>query len=262
MLLLERIILYLKHRALARHRKGRNVHPPFAYGFVRHALFGEDVGGLEVIEDLRRELLKSREILKVSDPGAGSAHLHSESRPVGKLVKHTAVSRKKGRLLARIVSRLGPDLIIELGTGAGISSLYMGLACPFSKVLSCEGSPAIASLARSVIEQAGAGNIELACDNFMDWLPGKLNLSASELSVFIDGDHRGERLLKYYRMIAESGYKRAVLILDDIHWSADMYRAWKVVMNDRAVTLSLEGFNLGIVFLGYDLQKVHFIVNF
>lgn len=258
----EQVILYLKHKALARHRKGRNVHPPYAYGFIRHAVFGEDVGGLEVIEDLRRELHKNREVLKLSDPGAGSVHMPAESRPAGKLVKHTAVSRKKGRLLARIVSRLEPDLILELGTGAGISSLYMGLACPGTKVLSCEGSPAIASLARSVIEKAGAQNIEVACDNFMDWLPGALNQSASELSVFIDGDHRGERLLKYYRMITESGYRRAVLILDDIHWSVDMHRAWKEVVKDREVSLSLEGFNLGIVFLGYNLQKDHYIVNF
>ncbi len=262
MLFIEKIILLIRFRARARHRHGRGVHPPFAYGFISQAVFGEDIQGLEKIESLRRDLLGSRKVLHISDQGAGSGHLSGGRRSTGKLVRYTAVSRKKGQLLARIVSCLDPGLIIELGTGAGISSLYMAASCPSTRVLSCEGSSSVAALARSNIKRMAVSNIEVFNQNFTEWLPGVLNQTPSGLSIFIDGDHRGRRLLRYFKMITGSGCSKTVVIMDDIHWSIDMYRAWRTIIKGMEVSLSLELFNTGVVFIGYNIQKNHYIINF
>ena len=260
--LIDQIILYIRFRTRARHRQGRGIHPPFAYEFIREAVFGKDIPGLEGIEELRKGLLGNREILKVADRGAGSRLNQGENRSIRNLVKHTAIAAKKGRLLARIEGYLKFPLVIELGTGTGISCLYLGMSSPKSKVLSCEGSPAIAALARQNIRQLGVSNIEVQNDLFLEWLPRALNQHSGELIVFLDGDHRGERLLQYCSMIMDSGLSKAVIVLDDIHWSWDMNHAWRTLLRRDEISLSIELYNTGIVFLGYDIQKNHFVLNF
>lgn len=254
--------MYIWFRLRAGHRQGRGVHPPYAYDFVSRVIFGADVGGLEGIESLREKLLARRERLQVSDLGAGPHAGKHSSRSIRRLVKGTAVSPRKGKLLGRIARHLGFLRIVELGTGTGISSLYLGIACPHSTVLTCEGCPAIAGLARDNIRSAGASNIQVSNMDFRDWLPGVLEKSGGELLVFIDGDHRGERMLGYCSMILESGIRRTVLVLDDIHWSPDMYRAWKLLTEREEISLSLELYNTGIAFSGFDVQRDRFIVNF
>jgi len=235
------------------------VHPPFAFEFIREVVFGEDVGGLERIEDLRNALLRNGKMLPISDLGAGSG---KEIRSIKKLVKNTAIPAKKGRLLARIARHLKFKHLIELGTGTGISCLYMGLACPVLKIQTCEGSFSIADLARENIRKLGATNIEVYNQSFRKWLPGVMEESGEELLVFLDGDHRGERMLEYAGMLIDSGDSKKVLVLDDIHWSVDMNRAWKKLVKLDEISLSLELYNTGIVFIHYTIQKEHFIVNF
>jgi len=272
--LIEKIILYIHFRIHAGHRKGRGVHPPFAFEFIREVVYGKDAGGLERIENLRDSLLRNRKVLPVTDMGAGAGKnlkasvselgegSGKETRSIRDLVKCTAIPAKKGRLLARIVRHMQLERMIELGTGTGISSLYMGLASPNSKIKTCEGSSSIAELARVNFRQMGANNIEVSNLSFREWLPGVLKESEEELIVFLDGDHRGEKMLEYSGMVINAGESRKILILDDIHWSKDMNRAWKKLIKLDEVSLSLELYNTGIVFIHYDVQKEHIIVNF
>jgi hypothetical protein len=138
----------------------------------------------------------------------------------------------------------------------------MALGSPSSKILSCEGSEAIANLARRNADLVGTRNVSISTGRFVDWLPGALEQSGEELMVFLDGDHRGGRLLEYCRMIMEIGPAKILLVLDDIHWSADMYRAWKTLLAWNEISLSLELYNTGLAFLGYDIQRENYIVRF
>jgi predicted O-methyltransferase YrrM len=244
---------------------GRGIHPPFAYRFISRAIFGmesTDNTEFSVIEEMRNTLSGEKKMLPVRDHGAGSSFFTGELRSVARLVKLTAVSPKKGRLLARIARYLDFPIILELGTGTGFSSLYMGLASPSSTLLTCEGSPALVELARENIRRSGAGNIEVCEGQFLDWLPGILNKLSGDLLLFVDGDHRGDRLIKYCEMVTGSIAGKLVLVLDDIHWSRDMYMAWTRLRDGENISLSIELCNTGILFLGYDVQKDHFIVRF
>jgi predicted O-methyltransferase YrrM len=260
--LTDRIILGIRFWLKAKHRHGRGIHPPFAYEFISRVVFGKPVSGLEGIEDLRRTLLGNRDTIRVTDHGTGSVRGLDKERSIRDLVKHTTVSAKKGQLLARIARYMGRPLILELGTGTGLSCLYMGMSNPQARILTCEGSTAIASLAINNIRDLEVSNIEVYNDVFLEWLPEVLTRVKEDLLVFIDGDHRGDRLMKYCSMIMDPGFSKAVLVLDDIHWSADMNRAWRTLINKEEVKLSLELYNTGILFLGYEIQKDHFIVSF
>jgi hypothetical protein len=116
----------------------------------------------------------------------------------------------------------------------------------------------------------GLSNTELHTGTFEEWLPRVMDRVKEDLPVhppgavliFVDGDHRGEKLLRYCSLVRDSGLSRAVMILDDIHRSEDMHRAWQELSARDETDLSLELFNTGIIFHGYPVQKGHFKVRF
>lgn len=266
--LIRRILLHIWYYLRARYRYGHGIHPPFAFEFTSRVIFGRDTVDYEDIEKLRMSLLASRDPVQLVDPGAGSGgrkRFEDKGRftkITGRLVKKTSVGARKGKLLARIAEHLAFPVIIELGTGAGFSSIYMARAARSSLVLSCEGSSGIAELARKNIQRTGTGNIRVWNRKFRDWLPGILEEHRGELLVFIDGDHRGSRMLEYCRMIMDGAGSKRVIILDDIHWSVDMYRAWMELVRNKGVSLSFELRNTGIIFMGYPVQKEHYIIRY
>lgn len=257
-------MLYLNYRLRARHRNGRGIHPPFAFQMVNGVIYGNmpDVPGLTKIEEYRLDLLNNTRTIPVEDHGAGSRRGGGRERRISELVRNTAVSPRRGRLLARLVDHLKPSKMIELGTGSGIGSLYMALGNPGGQLHTCEGSPAIARLAEEGFNKLGIGNIEVHKGLFAELLPGLLDQAARGLFVFIDGDHREDRLIFYVSRILDSETQGLVIVMDDIHWSKGMFRAWNKIIKHPEVSLSIELFNTGIVFAGKKIQKDHFVVIF
>ena len=257
-------MLYLNYRLRARHRNGRGIHPPFAFQIINGVIYGNmpDVPELAKIEKHRFDLLNMSGIIPVEDHGAGSRRRGDSERRICDLVRNTAISPKRGRLLARLVDHLKPATMIELGTGTGFGSLYMALGNPAGRLFTCEGSPAIARLAEEGFNKLGVGNIEVHKGLFAELLPGLINQAGPELFVFIDGDHREERLISYASRILDSESQNLSIVMDDIHWSKDMYRAWKRIIRHPQIRLSIELFNTGIVFVGEKIQKDHFVVIF
>jgi predicted O-methyltransferase YrrM len=257
-------MLYLNYRLRARHRNGRGIHSPFAFEMVNRVIYGKgaDVPGLEKIEAYRQSLLKITGTIAVEDHGAGSRRAGGRERRICDLVRHTAVSPRHGCLLARLANHLEPAMMIELGTGSGIGSLYLAMANPGGHVHTCEGSPALARLAEKGLDKLGAGNVKVYRGLFAEWLPGLLNKAGPGLFVFIDGDHREENLVSYVNMILAEKWQDLVIVMDDIHWSRGMYRAWKSIINRQEISLSIELYNIGILFVKEKIQKDQLVVIF
>jgi predicted O-methyltransferase YrrM len=80
--------------------------------------------------------------------------------------------------------------------------------------------------------------------------------------VLIDGDHRGEALKSYFQTIKPRLSQNAIVMIDDIRWSEDMFKAWKDILHDDTVTCSLDYFKFGLLFFRKDfLEKVHFQIK-
>jgi predicted O-methyltransferase YrrM len=88
-----------------------------------------------------------------------------------------------------------------------------------------------------------------------------LNRIRHPLLVFIDGDHRGERLLEYLRIIRPQTDENTVIILDDIRWSASMEKVWKEIISQNEVSASIDLFRMGIIFFRKDINKRHFKIR-
>jgi predicted O-methyltransferase YrrM len=152
--------------------------------------------------------------------GEQSKALASSSRSVRDIAGVTALPRKYGELLFRLTNHLHPSSILELGTGLGISGLYIGAAASSSPFVTLEGSSALAAIAREQFAKMQLSKVQLIEGNFNETLPAALKQLGMVQFVFIDGDHRRESLFKYVERISPHLAENATVVIDDIYWSA------------------------------------------
>lgn len=255
---------YIHYYCKASNGKGHGVHSPFVFEFITKVLNdNRRFAAYDQVEALRKRLLVDKTILEVEDFGAGSAISNTNRRTIARIAKHAAKSKKFSQLLFRIVHYYRPATVMELGTSLGISTAYMALANPAARVITGEGSKAIARQAIKNFRELSIQHIELVSGNFDDTLPAILKRSPAIELAFIDGNHRLEPTLRYFEQLLPNTTDHTIIILDDIHWSEGMEQAWQQVKDHPAVTLTIDLFFIGLVFFRKDFKvKQHFAIRY
>lgn len=255
---------YIHYWLTASNGKGHGIHSPFVFDFVKHIL--NDTAkyhAYERVETLRSILLKDNTILEVEDMGAGSVVSKTKFRKVSGIARNAVKPKEFGQLLFRIVQFYKPELIVELGTSLGLTTSYLALANEKSRVISMEGASSIADKAETHFKELGIKNIKLEKGNFDNTLPDVVkDLNKVDLG-FIDGNHRREATLLYFKILSEKINTSSILIFDDIHWSEEMEDAWKIIKSHSSVTLSIDLFFIGLVFFRKEFKiKQHFTIRY
>ena len=87
-------------------------------------------------------------------------------------------------------------------------------------------------------------------------LAGKLDFA------FIDGNHTYEATIANFNTLLSIAHNDTVFVFDDIHWSAGMQKAWDEIAGHERVTVSIDLFRIGIVFLKKELSKQKFVIRY
>lgn len=235
-----------------------NVHSAFVHDFVLYVLdTDKEYYIFDPIEDERKLLLRSNEKLNITDHGAGASGVKQSTRTVREIAKKSLSSPNKLRMLFNLVHNYPCDVILELGTSLGISSAYLASANIKAKVITIEGDPAIANIAASIHESLGLSNIDMVVGQFDHTLAKFLKSNAPIDIAYLDGNHKKEPTLEYFNKIAHHMHHKSIVVIDDIYWSEEMTEAWHVIINDPRVTLSIDMYDIGIVFFNTSLSKQH-----
>jgi predicted O-methyltransferase YrrM len=255
---------YLRYYLNASSGKGHGVHSPFVFDFITKVLNDKrNFYAYEAIEQVRQKLLLNKEKITVEDFGAGSAVHKSRERTIRDIARHSAKKPKYGQLLFRIAEHYDCKKILELGTSLGLSTAYLAAADPYAKVITLEGAPAIAAIARKNFEALNLFNTELIQGNFDETLAAGLQQLSSPNLVFFDGNHRKEPTLRYFHQCLEKAHHNSIFIFDDIHWSSEMEEAWASIRSHPSVTCSIDLFFTGLVFFRDEFKTPqHFTIRF
>jgi predicted O-methyltransferase YrrM len=255
---------YIHYYLGASNGKGHGVHSPFVFEFISNVL--NDKKQYEcyaVIEKQRQELLNNNGVIEVEDFGAGSAVMKSNKRVIRQIAASSLKPKKFAQLLFRIVHYYKPANILELGTSLGITSSYLAKGNEEGNVYTCEGSATIAAIAQKNFDQFHIKNIRLTQGDFSKTLLPLLDQIEKVDLAFVDGNHRKEPTLDYFAKLLIHSQPSAVLIFDDIHWSEEMEAAWHQIQLHTAVTLTIDLFFIGLVFIDTDFKvKQHFTIRF
>ena len=211
------------------------------------------------IEEIRDRLCESTEVVEIPDYGAGTPERIGHTRGatvkevVGDACRNFSKPPQWAALLYSLVRELKPLRGVELGTCLGISTSYQATALARNgkgRLTSLEGAPAFAAIAVKNLESLGLSpHANVVVGEFAKTLPSVLAGGPVDYA-FIDGHHDETATLGYFEDFLPHLATPAVLVFDDINWSAGMQRAWERISNDERVDVSLDLGPIGMCVVG------------
>ncbi|WEK19041.1 MAG: class I SAM-dependent methyltransferase [Candidatus Pedobacter colombiensis] len=252
---------FLKHRFTAKSRHG--THSPFVYKLTDEVIYDfKSKTDYKTIEAQRKKLFNDDSLITVTDLGAGS-HLNKDrTKKVKEIAKNALKSPALAQLIYRLAKDCNPSCIIELGTCLGITTAYLAKACPDAEVVTIEGCPETAKVAYRNFRKLELENVELQVGNFDVLLPEVIAEHEKLDFVYIDGNHRKEATLNYFKLCLPKVHEGSLLIFDDIYWSKGMKEAWTEIKNHPDVTVTIDLFWIGLVYFRKGQAKEHFKIKF
>jgi len=245
------VISYLKFAL--RVKNAHRVHSPFVFDFYTDVILSKRAYyAFKEIDRLRAQLLIEEELIEDSDPGAGS-HTNKKKQRIQDMARNAAVSKGYGELLFRICERLKPARILELGTSLGISTSYMAYASK-SEIHSIEGRKQLAERAKKLFKNDRTRHVTIHSGLFEDVLPlpGMWDL------VYVDGNHTYEATLSVVKQLIPNLHQNSLIIIDDIRWSAGMWKAWEELCQMDEFHVSIDVLRMGFLFTRPFQTKEHF----
>ena len=276
-----RVGSYLRHCLTAQHTGGHGIHSPYLFEWVRLVMSDENsYYAWHEIEKVRAKMLADTREVEFMDYGAGRKRVSLEDgsgtayglvyrdhRRVSDIAKGSLAKKKYAQMLARLVNWLGRPLltspsrggigngltIVELGTSLGVTTAYLAAMDKRNKVITYEGCPAVAEIAKENWRALGIMNV--------DCRVGEIDIEAlaNDLErvdvAFIDANHTYAGTRAYFKVLAEKVHTKSVLVVDDIHYNREMEKAWREICEDERVTSTMDLYQMGLVFFDKDYWK-------
>jgi predicted O-methyltransferase YrrM len=252
------IISFLKYVLFSGHFRGDGIHSPFLFRQI-NVLFREHrpYYCYAKIEKLRRALAHDDRMVFVEDYGTGNSR---ECR-VSQIAK-CSLPPKHAQLLFRLVNDRNPKYILELGTSLGLTTSYLASVNSASVCHTIEGAPKLAELAKQNFSKLYINNIVAHVGNIDEILPEVLKTLPTIDFAFFDANHTKEATMRYFHLCLSKINGKSMFVFDDIHWSEEMASAWNEIKNHPKVRVSLDVYEMGILYFDEELQKGDFVVRF
>ncbi len=189
------------------------------------------------VESARQEIAKGGsqpvEILYSPKPGSSGSKSTPEIRPepgvplnfTMERVARTGKDKTWGSVLYILARESRAEVLLELGTCAGMSAAYLASSEHCKELHTVEGSAALSELARETLQKVTT-KAHVYNELFDDALDTLLHDLPHVDLAFIDGHHEKVATIHYWERIAPKMRPGGVVIFDDISWSQDMRDGW------------------------------------
>ena len=252
------IIQYIKFLFKSTNQHG--VHSPFVYDLVTKCFYDKiQYKAYQNISKYRNDLINNNSKINVSDLGAGSQKIKSNTRSISDMARHIGSRLNRAKLLYRLINYFKCKNMLELGTSLGIATQAMSLANQEASITTIEGCPNLSKFTRDNFKKNQLKNITLLNDDFNSAIK-KLSSSSCDL-VFFDGNHQKDTTLQYFETLLPTIHNDSVFIFDDIYWSKDMTEAWELIKQHPKVMVTVDTFFWGLVFFRKEQHKEHFKIR-
>ena len=277
---------WLRHQLTAWNTGGEGVHSPYLFEWVRMVMMDKNAYYIwGEIERCREKMLRDERELEFVDYGSGKLKgengklkgENGERRRVCDIARRSLAKRKYAQMLSRLVNWLGAShslengsetayslefrglTIVELGTSLGVTTAYMAAMDSRNRVVTFEGCEAVANMAREKWKALNINNIECRVGKID---AEQLTRDIEHLDVaFIDANHTYVSTCEYFDVLAGKVHEKSVIVVDDIHYSEEMEKAWKAICADERVTSTIDLYQMGLVFFDKHYWKRHYTMR-
>jgi len=238
------------------------VHSPFVFSLLTKCFYDKkQKPEYSILKKYRKSLLENKNFIEVTDFGAGSKVFKSNKRQIAKIAKTAGISPKRAELLFRISNYFQPKNILEIGTSLGLATSALALGNPKAKVITIEGCPNTANIAKNQLNEFDCTNVENIISEFESFLISENLQSTTYNLIYFDGNHSKKATLTYFELLLPTIDNDSVWIFDDIHWSPEMEETWEIIKNHPKVKVTIDTFQWGFVFFRREQEKEHFIIR-
>lgn len=243
-----------------RYRKGFGVHSPFVFNLITKVIEERrPYYRFDTIEMERRKLLYCSDRVTYPDRRHNN---RLRTCTVARMVQREAISRKKGMLLFRLVTYFGSRNIVQVGMGAGISTLYLTSYATGLKCVALEALPAFAGIAAKLLNKQSRNPVDIREGEYAALLPAALGGLPQVDFVFFNTAHERHRNSLFFREAVTYVHPGTVFVFDGIAANKEMRAFWKEVRAHPAVTVSIDLDSVGLAFFDPKLYKRNYIVYF
>jgi predicted O-methyltransferase YrrM len=242
------------------------VHSPFVFNLLTKCFYDKkEKPEYQILRNYRKSLLENKNFIEVTDFGAGSKVFKSNTRQISKIAQTAGISPKRAELLFRVTNYFKPENILEIGTSLGLATSALALGNTKAKVITLEGCPETANVAKNQLTEFDCKNIENVVTEFESYfedLQLRLRTETEYFNlVYFDGNHSKKATLAYFDLLLPTIENDSVWIFDDIHWSPEMEEAWEIIKNHPQVRVTIDTFQWGFVFFRHEQKKEHFVIR-
>jgi predicted O-methyltransferase YrrM len=253
-----RVLAYIKFFIKSTNQHG--VHSPFVYDLVTKCFYDNSkLKAYSRLKSYQKRLKRCKHKLEITDLGAGSTFMTSNTRTVSAIARNSGTTLKRSQLLHRLIPFLKIKNTLELGTSLGFASQAMALANSNGNITTIEGCPNISEYTKTNFELEDLNNIHQLTGDFKDILKD-LTQNSYDL-IYFDGNHQKEATLDYFETMLPTIHNDSLFIFDDIYWSKDMTQAWDIIKNHPQVSVTIDTFFWGFVFFRKEQRKEHFTIR-
>ena len=257
-----RVLSWLKHRLTAWNTGGEGIHSPYLFEWVRMVMSDKhSYYCWDSIEVCRQAMLADDRELEFVDYGSGKQQGGSEKKRVCDIARKSLTKKRYAQMLYRLVNWLGESeiragrvemreerglTIVELGTSLGVTTAYLAMPDSRNRVLTFEGCASVAEVAEENWRKLNVKNIQCVV-GAIDAAVLSRELSCVDVA-FVDANHTYAGAREYFNVLASMVHEKSVIVVDDIHYSSEMERAWKEICEDERVTSTMDLYQMGLVF--------------
>ncbi len=220
-----------------RYRKGFGVHSPFAFSFITKVIDERcPYYCYDEIELVRKELQQHDNV------------------PVRQEIK-----RSHGELLFRVVNYFKPKRLIQLGSPAGIGTLYL---TAYASDLQCTVLEEKESFARQTcwtIQRKERTFITVEQGDYRQTFPKALQEMGKVDFIFFNSP---DITRAYLEEALKHIHSESVFFIEGIRANQEMRRLWKELCLREEVVLTFDLYNIGILFFNKRLHKQNYIAFF
>ena len=238
-----------------------SLHSPFFFDFYDKVVQTPSEEDFTSIERIRGNLLQNNGTIQVEDLGSGSTSkvLQKNERRIADIAATSVTPAELAQLYFRICQYTEVHNVLELGTSMGLTSLYFS-ELPDCKVHTFEGSHALANMALTNFEYLEKKNIQLIEGDISITLPRFLQDNLAKIGfALVDANHRYAPTIQYFEWLMKRFNEKSIMVIDDIHHSPEMEKAWNELKKHYLVYGSVDLFRCGILFFEPGLNRQHFV---
>jgi hypothetical protein len=236
-------------------RGGYGVHSPFAFDLIttvieeRRAYYC-----YEMLDRIRRQLQQEHRQIRYG----------TNSSTVRKILRKEGFSPRGYRLLFRLTNYFRPRQTLVIGSGLGLTPLYVTAYSGKTTCLVFEPDPSLAVIARNVVRKYAHAPIRIydkifCASSDAPELRGKVDFIVWRNLEAVSSDEEEAQqtahLFAFFEQLLPYITDKSLLVIGDIRASSAKKQLWKKICTHPAVSVTFDFYSFGLVFFHSKLHR-------